>query len=242
MKRWNFHKADWKRFCLLIDESFGRLPPPNTSNIERTYQEFCERLSSTAKQCIPHGRRKNYVPCWDKECETLHCSFTQAPVGTDLDRATLSLLSWLQQKKQERWEEAVNSINFSHSSRKAWRTINKLTGRSGHSLCQCPVLAKSITMRLVKNVAHRIRYRESTRLINKELSDRWKVSTPEVHSISEPFRAEELAAALRCLGPARKVSRIGHYFSRGYTPHQVGSQILVLLLPQFLHAPTQNSI
>ena len=40
---------------------------------------------------------------------------------------------------------------------------------------------------------------------------------------------------------ARKVSGIGFYLPRVYTPHRVGSQILVLRLPHFLHAPTQNS-
>ena len=166
----------------------------------------------------------------------------RAPVGTDSDRADSSLLSPLQQKKQERWEEAVNSIDISHPCRKTWSTINKLTGRSGRSSHLCSVSANSIASQFVKNGAHRTSGRESTRLVKKQLSDLWKIPTPEVHSISEPFRAEELAAALRCVGPARKVSGIGHYFSRGYTPHQVGSQILVLLLPQFLHAPTQNSI
>jgi len=43
--------------------------------------------------------------------------------------------------------------------------------------------------------------RESTRLVNKDLSDRWKIPTPEGHSISEPFRPEEFAAALRRLKP-----------------------------------------
>jgi len=71
------------------------------------------------KQCIPRGRRKNYVPCWDKECETLYHSFIRALVETDSDRAASSLLSRLQQKKQERWEEFVNTIDFSNSSRKA---------------------------------------------------------------------------------------------------------------------------
>jgi len=76
VKRWNFCKAGWKRFYLLTGESVGRFPPPDTSNIERAYQEFCESLLSAVKQCIPRGRRKNYVlPCWDKECETYR-SFT----------------------------------------------------------------------------------------------------------------------------------------------------------------------
>jgi len=120
VKRWNFRKAEWKRFCLLTGESVERLPPPDTPDIERAYQDFFGSLLSAAKQNIPRGRRKNYVPCWDKECETLYRSFIQAPMGTASDRAASSLLSRLQQKKQERWEEDVNSIDFSHSSRKAW--------------------------------------------------------------------------------------------------------------------------
>ena len=66
MKRWNFRKADWKRFGLLTGESVEILPPPDTQDIERTYQGFCESLLSAAKQCIPRGRRKNYVPSRDK--------------------------------------------------------------------------------------------------------------------------------------------------------------------------------
>jgi len=126
-----------------------------------------------------------------------------SPSGAASDRAASSILSRLQQKKHERWEEAVNSIHFSHSSRKAWRTINKLTGRSGRSFRLCPVSANSIASQLVKNEAHRTGGHESTRLINKELSDRWKIPTPEGHSISEPFRPEEFAAALRRLKPGK---------------------------------------
>jgi len=136
VKRWNFCKADWKRFCLLTGESVERLPPPNTPDIKRAYQDFCKSLLSAAKQFIPRGRQKNYVPCWDKECETLNRSFIRAPVGTASDKATLSLLSRLQQKKQERWEETVNSMDFSHSSHKAWRTsTNLLAGLDAPPAC-----------------------------------------------------------------------------------------------------------
>jgi len=116
VKHWNFRKADWKHFCLLTDESVESMPPPDASSIEWAYQDFCESLLSAAKKYIPRGRRKNNVPCWDKECETFYLSFTRAPVGTDSDRAVSSLLSRLGQKKRE---EAVKSIDFSHSSRKA---------------------------------------------------------------------------------------------------------------------------
>ena len=84
----------------------------------------------------------------------------------------------------------MNSIDFSHSSRKALRTINKLTDRSGRSSRVCPVSANSIVSQLVNNEAHKTGDRdcEPTRLVNKQLSDLWKVPTPEGHSISELLR------------------------------------------------------
>ena len=45
--------------------------------------------------------------------------------------------------------------------------------------------------------------RRSTRLVNKELPDLWKIPTPGGQSISEPFRPEELAATLRRLKPGK---------------------------------------
>jgi len=200
VKRWNFRKADWKRFFLLTDEAVERLPPPDTSNIERAYQDFCESLLFAAKQCIPRGRRKYYVPCWDKECETIYRSFTRTPVGTDSDRATSSLLSRLGQKKQEQWEAAVNSIDFSHSSREAWR---KTCWQVWTLLSPVPHLGKLHRLATCEERGTQDGDRESARLVNKELYDLWKIPTCEGHSISEPFRPEELAAALRCLKPGK---------------------------------------
>jgi len=63
------------------------------------------------------------------------------------------------------------------------------------------------------NRAHKTGDHKSTRLVNKELFDLWKIPTPGGHSISEPFRLEELAA-LR----ARKASRIGLHLPGVHNP------------------------
>jgi len=136
VKRWNFCKADWKRFCLLTDESVERLPPLDTTNIEKAKREVCKSPLTAAKQCIPHSRQKNYGPCWDNECKNLYRSFVRAPVGTYTDTAASS---WLSQKRQERWKEVVNST---HSSRKVWSTINKLAGRYVGSSRLCPITSQ----------------------------------------------------------------------------------------------------
>jgi len=86
---------------------------------------------------MTNGGRKIYVPWWDKGWDILCHSFLRALVGTDLDRAASFLFLQLDQRRQERWGEAGNPIDFSHSSRKAWSTINNLNGRSGHSSRLC---------------------------------------------------------------------------------------------------------
>jgi len=168
VKRWNFRKADWKRFCFLTGESV-EICHLRTHQTLRGHTRIFARAYYLRPNnvCIPRGRRENYMSCWDKECETPYRSFIRAPVGADSERASSLLLSRLEQKKQERWEESVNSTDFSHSSRKAWRTINKLTGRSGRSSRLCPVSANSIASQLVKNGEHRTGIREFTRLVNK---------------------------------------------------------------------------
>jgi len=51
-------------------------------------------------------------------------------------------------------EEAVNSIDFLHSNRKTWTTLNKHAGRSGHSSLLFPVSANSVASQLMMNGAH----------------------------------------------------------------------------------------
>ena len=55
----------------------------------------------------------------------------------------------------------------------------------------------------MKNGAHKTGGRESTRFVNKHLPDVWKIPTSAGHNISEPFRLEAFAAALRRLKPGK---------------------------------------
>jgi len=73
-------------------------------------------------------------------------------MGTNCDKATVSLFSQLDQKRQDQWGEVVYSIDFLHSTRKSWSTINKLTGRFGDSFRLYPVSTNSIASQPVKNV------------------------------------------------------------------------------------------
>jgi len=143
------------------------------------------------------------VPCWDKECEALYRCFIQAQWGlTLIEPLRPDCLGYNRRSRSDGRKLLIPSTCRTLAARRGEQSTN-LISRSGRSSRLCPVSANSIASQLTKNGAHRTGVRKSTRLVNKELSDLWKIPTPEHHSISEPFRSEELAAALRCLKPGK---------------------------------------
>ena len=129
VKRWNFRKANWETIKQMTDVVTSQLPPPDTADTEDAYKAFYRILTNSAKHSIPRGYNKNYTPCWDGEYEHLYnehiCSATTQSAYT-----ATSLLNGLGEKRRQRWNETVSSIDFTYSSRKAWHTLNRLTGVS----------------------------------------------------------------------------------------------------------------
>jgi len=162
-----------------------------------------------------------------------------SPVGTASDRAASFLLSRLQQRKQERWEDPVISIDFSHSSRKARRNINKLIGRSGRSSA-CAQSRQIPSPRNWWRTGH-------TRLVTASQPGSSSNSSPTFGgfqhmrvTVSRTLQAGRVCCSPQTPEP-RKISWIGLHLPGVHTPRRVGSQIFVLQLPQFLHALNENS-
>ena len=148
---------------------------------------------------LSRGYRNNYIPCWDAECESLYKTFLQSSQGDNSSLAATALLVKLDKKRRDRWSEAVRSIDFSHSSRKAWSILNNLTGRSRHSLRDCPVSADAIASQLVRNGKYEAVDYKSSRLVSQEVSDLWRAITPDAVNISDNFSQRKFAAALQHL-------------------------------------------
>ena len=170
--------------------------PPDSLDVDAAYQDFCNTIKKAAKKTIPSGYRNNYIPCWDAECESLYKIFLQSPQGDDSSLAATALLAKLDRKRRDRWSEAVRSIDFSHSSRKAWSILNNLTGRSRHSPRHCPVSADAIASQLVRNGKYEAIDRKSSRLVFQKVSDLWRATTPDAVNISDNFSQREFTAAL----------------------------------------------
>ena len=174
--------------------------------MDQVYQDLCNTISKAAKKAIPCGCRNTYIPCWDAKCEALYQTFLQSTAGDRSSRAATALITWLDKKSRDRWSEAIRNIDFSHSNRKAWSTINNLTGRSRHSPRNCPVSANPIAVQLVRNGEYEGVDRESSRLISQEVSDRWRALIPSPVNLSGDFLFRELAAALQHVKPGKAPS------------------------------------
>ena len=109
----------------------------------------------------------------------------------------------LTKKRRDRWFKAVRSIDFSHSSRKAWSILDNLTGRSRHSPRHCPVSADASASQLVRNGKYEAVDRKSSRLVFQEVSDLWRATKQDAVNISDTFSQREFTAALQHLKPGK---------------------------------------
>ena len=117
-------------------------------------------------------------------------AFLQAQQGTEINKKTTILLTRLDAKRKERWLETVNFIDFMHSNRLAWNSINRFTGRSSHSHRKWPISCNAIASQLVTNGTQRMRDRE---FVTMEICDLWRVSKRDAKKISANFSSEKSA-------------------------------------------------
>ena len=138
--------------------------------MDQSYQDFCNVISSAAKRSISCGRRNNPIPCRDSECENLYRVLLRFD-GNYSKRGATTMLTRLDKKRRCRWSEAVQSIDFSHSSRKARNILNNLIDRSRHSSRHCPISADAIASELLRNRKCEDVNCVPSRLISQEVSD-----------------------------------------------------------------------
>ena len=117
--------------------------------------------------------------------------------------AATALLAKLDRKWRDRWSEAVERFDFSHSSRKAWSILNNFTGRSQHSPRHCSVSADAIASQLVRNGKYEAVDRKPSQLVSQKVSDLWRATTPDAVIISDTFSQREFTAALQHLKPGK---------------------------------------
>ena len=123
----------------------------------------------------------------------------------EIDTTATALLQKLDKVRMARWTEVVESVNLTHSSRKAWQTINKLTGRSTtHS--RCPVTANAIASQLLNNGRFPDADRDFARWTSREVTSLSRAATADAN-MSSDFTVEELEAAIKKLKSGKAPGR-----------------------------------
>lgn len=157
--RWNLKKADWVGFRESIDRNVRWFKPEL-----RNYERFIGVIMAAAKKYIPRGYRKDYIPAWSSECDDLWREYKEngdATIGTEI-------LQTLNDERKERWKTLVETMDFKHSSRKAWDLLRKLNGGSLNMNTNTDVTPNQIASRLVKSAKMPID-KKMIRCINRKL-------------------------------------------------------------------------
>jgi len=180
--RWNFRKADWERYEDLNNNLTNSLPAPRMDNINFAYKQFTQTLKTVAKQTIPRGFRKSYIPTWDEECSRLYKEYLSADSPDIIHSSASALTDLLDKKRHDRWIDTVSNIDFTHSSKKACKTVKRLTGTVSVKKVR-PISPVDIGRQVVQNGLTESKDRKFGRQIIKELKTLQSCNTdnPNLH-------------------------------------------------------------
>ena len=198
-------KANLELFTAETERRTPGLPNPQGGDADTTSTAYCNMLICAAKKNIPRGFNKHYIPGWDDSCNHLLHEHQQASTNEDIDTTATAPLQMLDEVRRARWTEVVESVDFTHSCRKAWQTINKLTGRSmTHS--RCPVNANAIASQLLNNGRFPDADRDFARWTSREVTSLSRAATADAN-MSSDFTVEELEAAIKKLKSGKAPGR-----------------------------------
>lgn len=189
--RWNFQRANWTRFSSELDKCLGWIPPHS-----RNYGRFIGAVISTAKKCIPRGYRKEYIPGWSQNSDTLYHNYLKTG---DQDIAE-QLLSSLDAARQQKWSETVENLNFQTSSRKAWSLLRKLGGANAPQKQKAPISPNLVASHIVAT-SRAPRDKAHTKRVKKHLKTLKSGLVETQHS--RPFNVEEVVDALKEVSPGK---------------------------------------
>ena len=187
-RRYNLKKADWK--VLLSLSMWGItdiVPTPDN------YGSFVELIKKPSIQNIPSGCRTSYIcgiPDESKELyEYYNMKFANDPFNSETTSNRLS--DEIAEAQQKKWQPLIQSTDFTHSSRKAWKTINKLSKDYAQLQQQCRVTADQLAHQLLLNGKGNSTHRPSKAKITDNHITK--------HSLTSPLTMEELMKGITIL-------------------------------------------
>lgn len=92
---------------------------------------FVEAIRKASRKHIPRGCRTNYVPGLTEESMSLYEAYKKQYSSNPFADKTIEtgnmLINIMAEEKKNKWEELITSTNLTHNSRKAWKTLRKIS-------------------------------------------------------------------------------------------------------------------
>ena len=168
------------------------------NTINECYNSFTKSILVLAKKHIPREFRKTYIPVWDEECDHLAKLNQEANSNEEITETAKRLIEHLDKTRSERWIEAVESIDFTHSSRKAWSTLHGLTGTKPKTKPPPVVKTSDIASAFINNGKFKNKNKTFTRKVNTELLEQ-KTKPSADGYLCQEFTINEMSAALKTM-------------------------------------------
>ena len=119
------------------------------------YEKFVNLVRRSSNKNITRGCRTSYVCGLNDQSKEMYEDyqrrFAEDPFNEDTVRVGDALLDEISEAQRSKWKEMIESTDFTHSSRKAWKTINKLTKDYTKPQQQCKVTADQVAHQLLLN-------------------------------------------------------------------------------------------
>ena len=75
------------------------IPPPDSKDIDSSYQQFCNAILDAAKHSIPRGCGKQYIPGWSDETLQLYEELFQPATLQESKKAANNSIENLNRKR-----------------------------------------------------------------------------------------------------------------------------------------------
>ncbi len=190
--RFNFRKANWDGYTSDIESAIHTIHP-----ISEEYENFQKLVWKAAKNNIPRGCRKTYIPglteANKQQYEEYIQAFNEDPFAINTLELGENLLSSISNEQRERWCEVISNIDMTHNSKKAWTTIRKLNSDKAPQPRIAAVTPNQVAHQLLLN----------GKPLNKERGQKKKMKIEINHILQnsttnfEPFTIDDLTKGIK---------------------------------------------
>ena len=159
------------------------------------YGSFVDFIKKTSRRNIPRGFRTRYICGITDESKELYedykMQFENDQFNSETTETGNRLSNEIVDAQQKKWQTLIESTYFTPSSRKAWKTISKLSKDYAQPQQQCKVTADQVAHQLLLNGKGNLTYRPS----KVKITDNHFTK----HSLTSPFTMEKLIKSIKIL-------------------------------------------